>query len=222
LGSLGTFIDVSVFAVSSSFVRVYVIERQPLLAKALCHVLSSIENVVIAGEAREFDAQAILRVRPEIVIADWDADHSILEDTLRTWRRALGGEIRICIMSRVRSAAVMMRAISAGADGYILKDVNPADLQACVRSLHQDGFYADHALTGTLLRNHFEDGTPRLSTRELEIARLVAQGMTNRQIAQHLALSDNTVKNHVANIFSKLNVTARTQIAVYVIRNGIA
>lgn len=212
----------SVYAVSSTFVRVYLIERQPLLAKALCHVLSTIENVAIAGEAREFDARAILRVRPEIVIADWDADHGILEQTIRTWRRALGADIRICIMSRVRSAAVMMHAISAGADGYILKDVNPADLQACVRSLHQDGFYADHALTGTLLRNHFDDGTPRLSSRELEIARLVAQGLTNRQIAQQLAVSDNTVKNHVANIFSKLHLTARTQIAVYVIRNGIA
>jgi DNA-binding NarL/FixJ family response regulator len=117
----------------------------------------------------------------------------------------------------------MRRALSAGADGYVVKDITPTELLASIKRVRNDGFYADPRLASILLKkNSMRRYTVELSARELDVARLIAQGLSNREISERLILSDKTVKNHVSNIFSKLNVTARTQVAIYVLRNGLA
>ncbi len=207
-------------APSSRLLRVYLVEPQPLFAKALFRILSDEENVSVAGEGRTFDPEAIIKSGANVVLVDWDASPSDVHEAVRGWRNAVRN-VRICILSTCHSPTVMMRAISAGADGYVLKDITPAELVNCIRTLATNGFYADPRLTGILLRSRATETAAHLSRRELDVVRLIAEGLSNKQIADRLLLSDKTVKNHIANIFSKLDVCARTQIAVYAIRNGI-
>ncbi len=200
--------------------RIFVIAPQPLLGKALCRVFSDEEALSVVGESRSFDIASISHAHPDVVIADFDEDAGVMGEKVQRCRAILPN-VRICILSSHLSAPLMMQAISAGADGYVVKDVTPAELMACVKRIGTDGFYADPRLAGILLRERAKHDGVHLSRREVDVAKLVAEGLSNKQIASRLLVSDKTVKNHVANIFAKLNVSARTQIAVYVIRNGI-
>ncbi|HZT13234.1 MAG TPA: response regulator transcription factor [Candidatus Baltobacteraceae bacterium] len=200
--------------------RVYVIESQQLLCKALCSILDRDEGLTIVGDSRSYDAEALQRSAPDIVVIGCDAEVAGIEEAVARTRAAIPG-VRICVLGSQLSTTVMMKAISAGADGYIVKDVTPAELIASLKRLGVDGFYADPRLSGLLLRKHASPEMGELSPRELEVVRLVSEGLTNKEIAGRLLVSDKTIKNHIANIFSKLNVTARTQIAIYAFRNGI-
>lgn len=207
-------------AIATRPLRIYVMEPQPLLGKALCRILSDDMDIEIVGESRFFDQAALVQGRPEIVIADWDEEIENVAQLVARTRSALPN-VRICMLSGHMSAGVMMRAISSGVDGYIAKDIRPAELTACLKQVATDGFYADARLTKILLRERSRGEAVQLSRRELDVVRLVAEGLSNKEIASRLMLSDKTVKNHIANIFSKLNLSARTQIAVYALRNGI-
>ncbi len=207
-------------ALFTKLLRVYVIEPQALLGKALCRILSEEESVQVVGESGHCDVAAIAHARPDVILADCEDDIAAMTEIVRRTRAVLAG-VRICALSSHLSAPAMMRAISAGVDGYIVKDVTPAELVSCIKRIGTDGFYADPRLTGVLLRDRARGDAAHLSRRELDVVRLVAEGLSNKQIAGRLLVSDKTVKNHIANIFSKLDVSARTQIAVYAIRNGI-
>ena len=125
----------------------------------------------------------------------------------------------------------LLRAVSAGAAGYILKDTSRDDLIRAIRIVAEGGAIIAPAMLPDLLgRLTHEDGassakacdlTGRLTERELQVLCLVAEGMTNRQIAAQLILSPMTIKTHVQSILAKLNVSDRTQAAVYAVRCGL-
>lgn len=210
----------SATAMSIKPLRVYIIEPQPLLGKALFRMVSDDDELVVAGESMTFNAAVLAQAHPDIILADWDEDFNAIADLVQGCRRVVP-QVRICVLTAHLSAPQMMRAISAGVDGYVAKDVSPAELLACVKQVAVDGFYADPRLTKLLLRSRAKHEAVQLSKRELDVVRLVAEGLSNKEIAARLMLSDKTVKNHIANIFAKLDLTARTQIAVYAIRNGL-
>jgi DNA-binding NarL/FixJ family response regulator len=200
----------------------YIIEAEVLLAKALCSIFAQDPDIKLIGDGRTFDAAAIMDASPDVILFDCDADLIGTQETL-TQCRALVPHARVCVLSSQTRPEAMRRALSAGADGYVVKDITPADLLASIKRVRNDGFYADPRLASILLKkNSMRRYTVELSARELDVARLIAQGLSNREISERLILSDKTVKNHVSNIFSKLNVTARTQVAIYVLRNGLA
>lgn len=200
--------------------RIYIMEPQPLLGKALFRMVSEDADLVVAGESRFLNVEELERARPDLVLADWDEDFNAIGDLVAKCRSVLP-HVRICVLTAHLSAPMMMRAISAGVDGYVAKDVSPAELLTCLKQIGIDGFYADPRLTKVLLRSRAKHEGVHLSKRELEVVRLVAEGLSNKEIAARLLLSDKTVKNHIANIFAKLDLSARTQIAVYAIRNGL-
>lgn len=207
-------------ALYTKLLRVYVIEPQTLLGKALCRILSEEANVSVVGESPNCEIHSIAQARPDVIVVDCEDDITVIGEIVRRCRAALPN-VRICLLTSQLCAQVMMRAIAAGVDGYVVKDVTPAELAACIKRIGTDGFYADPRLTGMLLRDRARGDSMHLSRREIDVVRLVAEGLSNKQIASRLLLSDKTVKNHIANIFAKLDVSARTQIAVYAIRNGI-
>ncbi|GAC1405361.1 MAG: hypothetical protein NVSMB64_10100 [Candidatus Velthaea sp.] len=119
----------------------------------------------------------------------------------------------------------MQRALSSGAEAYIVKDISPPELLRAVKTVADGESYVDPRAAGNLLRRRSQNGRAdimELSERESEVLKLIAEGLANKQISARLHLSEKTVKNHVSRIFSKLNITARTQAAVHAIRNGIA
>ncbi|MGH7737060.1 MAG: LuxR C-terminal-related transcriptional regulator [Candidatus Tyrphobacter sp.] len=200
-------------------------EPQVVIAKALSQFLRGHAHVHVVGEAQEAGADAIARANADIVLIDGDGDAAALATTIRVLKSDERIQAKICVFSMHVHAERAMRALFAGADAYIVKDVSPSDFFVALDSVVQQGIYVDPRISNVLLRRRIDRtwlDVEALSPRETEIVRLIAQGLSNKEISKALMLADKTVKNHITNIFSKLNCTARTQVAIYAIRQGLA
>lgn len=205
-------------------IRLYVVERQMLFAKALCQLFSSEADMCIAGDAREFDEAAIVRARPDVVLLDGDSADGGLIKTLERFRESVP-EARVCVLTMQRAPEIMQRCLAAGAQGYILKDVTPAQLTAAVRSVASGETYVAAQIAGNWMRKRSNGSRGvhlnELSGREMEVIKHIASGLSNKEISSQLNLSEKTVKNHISRIFSKLNICARSQAAVHAYRLGL-
>lgn len=143
--------------------------------------------------------------------------------------KQLSPRTQIIILTSFHEDSQILPAIQAGALSYLLKDVKPVELIAAIRKaargevvLHP--FVATRLMQSLQTKPTTESGSvsTELSKRELEVLRLIAEGITNAEIAERLFISEKTVKSHVSNILSKLHLADRTQAAVYAWRNGLA
>lgn len=203
--------------------RVFVIEPQTLLAKAICQLIKEDADLLSAGDAPAFDAQVLREAAPDLLVLDADGELSELRELVAECRASVPAA-RLCVLSAHLSADVMLRALSAGADGYLVKDITPSELISSLKAVVQGGFFADQRLSETLLRRHAHKrrrNAEDLSPREMDVVRFIAQGLSNKEISSRLLISDKTIKNHISSIFAKLNLNARTQVAVFAIRNGL-
>ncbi len=210
--------------ISTGTLRLYVIEGQVLFGKALCQVFSLDPDLQIVGDAERIAEAPIARAKPDIILLDLDGAQCDLAEAIAQCRAA-APEARICVLSMRAQPEIMQRCLSAHAEGFIMKDVTPAELITAVKMVASGVPYVDPRVAGKLLRQRsLSNGRPdlnELSMRETDIVRLVAEGLSNKEISARLSLSEKTVKNHMGRIFSKLNITARTQAAVYAIKNGL-
>jgi two-component system NarL family response regulator len=118
-------------------------------------------------------------------------------------------------------------AIRAGATGYLLKDVDPEEIAIAVRRVHSGDAVVSPAMASRLLgefaavTSRRGDALPRLTRRELEVLRMVGKGLTNREVAKALWISENTVKNHVRNVLEKLHVRSKMEAVLYALRERL-
>jgi len=205
-------------------VRLYVIEGQVLFAKALCQVFSSEQNIDIVGDSQTINESLIAKARPDVVVLDLDGSTEGIAEAFDPCKRA-APNARICALTMRPTPEIMYRCLSAGADGYVIKDVTPAELIRAVKLVASGESYVDPRVAGGWLRRRSSaNGKPdlnELSARETEIIRLIAEGLSNKEISARLNLSEKTIKNHISRIFSKLNIYARTQAAVHAIKLGL-
>jgi len=211
--------------VSTKRIRVMVIEAQILLSKALCQLLSLEGDIEVVGDAQTLEVATLKKYAPDIVILDLDGHVLDIDETIRRLQEALG-HAKICVLTAHARPEVMQRCLSAGVEGYVAKDTTPAELVRAIKAVASGSSYADPRIAGGLLRRRSTGNSRRpdnqeLSVRESEIIRLIANGLSNKEISQRLSLSEKTVKNHISRIFSKLNISARTQAAVHAIRSGL-
>jgi DNA-binding NarL/FixJ family response regulator len=209
---------------SSAPVRIAIIESQVLFAKALCGIFAEDAAFVLAGDFRAPPAEGLVAGKPDLVVIDLDGQSVDVAQTLAGCARSCPGA-RICVLSMHLSPELMQRCLAAGAEAYIVKDISPAELVRAVKMVADGQSYVDPRVAGGLLRKRSANGGKpdimELSVREAEVLKLIAEGLANKQISARLHLSEKTVKNHVSRIFSKLNISARTQAAVHAIRAGI-
>ncbi len=205
-------------------IRLIVIEGQTLFAKALCKVLAADEELKVVADARSIADVQLASLQPDLIMIDLDGHAVEIADAIRQCREQVP-RAGVCVLSTHLQPEVMQRCLSAGADGYVAKDVVPAELIRAVKSIASGISYVDPRIAGGLLRRRsLLNGRPdldELSPRETEIIRLIAGGLSNKEISSRLKLSEKTVKNHISRIFSKLNITARTQAAVHAIKTGM-
>lgn len=204
-------------------VRVFVIEGQALFGKALCQVLASDPGVEVLGDAHSAAAAPLRRLQPDLIVLDLDGHHGDLTEVMQHCREQ-APDAKVCVLSTHVQPEVMQRCLGAGADGYIVKDILPAELIRAVKTLGDGHAYVDSRVAGGVLKRRAAYGRGvqnELSTRETEIIRLIARGMSNKEISGELHLSEKTVKNHISRIFAKLKITARTQAAVHAIKTGL-
>jgi DNA-binding NarL/FixJ family response regulator len=203
-------------------IRLVLVEHQPLVARALRHVFSADPSIDVLADVREPADERIAELRPDIIFLDIDDLAMPMEEAILACERA-SPQSRICALSMQHLPRVMQRALAAKADAYVAKDTSPAMLVEIVHSVAAGDFYADPRIAGAMLRRRSgrSQEISELSSREYEIVRLIAEGLSNREIGQRLTLSEKTVKNHVSHILAKLKVNARSGVAVYAVRNGL-
>jgi DNA-binding NarL/FixJ family response regulator len=204
--------------------KTLVIERQSLIAKALHSFLNENPLIRVVGDASSLRTDDLQRARPDLIVFGLDnATHDVSEAIALA--RSVCPNVRFCVLSSFANSDVMQRSIASGADGFVVKDISPSELDVAFRVLASGSSYVDPRVAGGMLKRRFasESGTGigDLTTRESEILRLIAGGLANKEIGVKLKLSEKTIKNYVSRIFSKLNVSARTQAAVYAIKAGI-
>jgi DNA-binding NarL/FixJ family response regulator len=203
-------------------IRLYIIETQRLVVDALRHVYSVDPTLVVVGDARTVDTAELASLRPDVIVLDIDGLTTPIEVAINACESASPQSL-VCVLSAQHRPRVMQRALSAKAAAYIVKDTAPATMIEIVHSVARGDYYADPRLAGAMLRRRSTRSSEasELSSREFEIVRLIADGLSNREIGNRLSLSEKTVKNHVSHILAKLKVNARSGVAVYAVRNGI-
>jgi two-component system, NarL family, response regulator LiaR len=206
-------------------IQTVLIETQSLFADALCHVLSSDSDFQVLSIIKSVDEiPPFSAANIDLVLIDIDDYCSNVDQAVFVCAQRFPNA-KLCALSSFAHADVMQRCLAAHASGYVVKDTSLSELASALKAIAAGTPYVDPRVAGTLLRrralNH-DTALDELSGRETEIVRLIAQGLSNRDIGMRLLLSEKTVKNHVSRIFDKLHITARTQAAVYAIRTGIA
>lgn len=204
--------------------RIFVIEEQALFGKALCQLLDAEPTFEVLGDVPRVDPASPPHVTPDLVVLDLNGPSIDYADEIARCRAAFT-TARICVLSTQLRPEIMQRCVAAGADAYLAKDVSPSELIRAVKTVANGESYVDPRIAGSLLRKRLQsDGklaADELSMREGEVVRLIAQGLSNKEIGVRLCLSEKTVKNHVSRILSKLNINARAQAVVYAIRMGL-
>lgn len=135
-------------------------------------------------------------------------------------------DVKVLILTVHNEIEYLMKAVDIGVDGYILKDSESAELKKAINTVMNGESYIQPALIPILnnrlmARDLDKDKIESLTARELEVLIQVASGMANKEIATSLNISERTVKNHISNIFKKIDVSDRTQAAVFAIKNNI-
>ncbi len=135
-------------------------------------------------------------------------------------------KVKVLVLTVHNEVEYLLKAIDIGVEGYILKDSESAELKKAITSVYSGETYIQTSLIPKLNsrmieRNKDEEKIRCLTNRELEVLKLLSVGMFNKEIAEDLLISERTVKNHVSNIFKKIEVTDRTQAAVFAIRNNL-
>lgn len=204
--------------------RVIVISGQIIFAKALCQLLAADVELDVIGDAENVQAARLGECRPDLVLLDVDGQLVTMDEATQTCQEALPS-VRICLLSAQLQPEILQRGLAMGANGYIIKDVSPSELTRALKIVAAGGTYVDPRIAGEVLSRRASSRRRNpmfeLTAREHEVMRLIAQGLSNREISERLNVSDKTVKNHVSHIFSKLNIATRSQAAVHAVRVGL-
>lgn len=212
----------------SAAIRVLVVDDHEIVRKGIAAILEIEPDVELVGEAAsgEEAIAGCLRLQPDVVLMDlMMPDLDGIEATRQIKQK--GGTTRVLVLTSFATDDMVYPAIEAGADGYLLKDSGAATLLQALRSVHQGQTSLHPEITKKILRRLARGpeqplDPEQLTPREVDVLRLVAQGLSNQQIADRLVVSESTVRTHMTNILGKLQLTSRTQAALYALQQGIA
>ena len=214
-------------AIETAQISVLIADDQTLFRVGLARLLSEDERVRIVGQAADgVEAVKLAHtLKPDVVLMDLRMPNL---DGIEATRQivAENPETRVVLLTTFEADNHVIQALKVGARGYILKDSRPESIISSIIAVVAGervmaGAVANRVLemlTGTSTPKEFYDG---LTAREIEILRLLASGMANKQIAYRLKISEKTVRNHVSNMYEKLNIFDRSQAVLYAVRKGL-
>jgi two-component system, NarL family, response regulator LiaR len=195
------------------------IVRQGL--RAIFRVTPEMELIGEASNGREA-VELALAQRPDLALMDLVMPEMDGVAAIAELKRAMP-TLKIIALTTFADADLVLGAVQAGADGYLLKDIDVSELTRAIRTVTGGQPYLHPEATRHLLQATARPEQPseRLTSREQEVLAFVARGLTNRQIADALTISEKTVSVHVSNVLSKLGLASRTQAALYAARAGL-
>ncbi|MEU9804162.1 response regulator transcription factor [Streptomyces sp. NPDC051000] len=207
-------------------IRVLLVDDHQVVRRGLRTFLEVQEDIEVIGEAADGE-EGIARaeeLRPDVILMDVKMPVTDGIEALRRLREA-ANPARVLIVTSFTEQRTVVPALRAGAAGYLHKDIDPDALAAAIRSVHAGHVLLQPEVARALLAQEGQAaGSSRpgsLTDREREVLSLIADGRSNREIARALVLSEKTVKTHVSNILMKLDLSDRTQAALWAVRHGI-
>ncbi len=211
-------------ATGSAPIRVLLVDDHTVVRRGLRLAFDLEPDLQVVGEAAN-GQEAIQRVeelRPDVVVMDLLMPVMNGVDATRAIRRQYP-EVEVVALTSVLEDRLVIDVVEAGAAGYMLKETRPDELFEAVRAAARGEVRLDPRAQQRLVREMRGGSGVResLTERELEVLELLAAGATNKGIAQQLEIAEATVKSHVSNLLSKLDLRSRTQAALYAMREGL-
>lgn len=204
-------------------IRVFVVDDHPVVRHGITSMLRWEKGLEVVGDAEDgLEAiQGILDVEPDVVLLDLRLPTlSGIEVMQRV--RSQKPNVRFLVLTTYDTDQYIGLALAAGAKGYLLKDATPDELSRGIHSLMQGGAALEPSVAARLLRMNDQDSShEELSQREIAVLELLVNGASNKAIAAHLTLSENTIKTHISRIFAKLGVQSRTEAASVALQRGL-
>jgi len=212
-------------------IKVLLVDDHTVVLKGLAFFLNTQEDFELVGEANN-GKEALVKVgetSPDVVLMDlYMPEMDGIEATSCIKKEY--PNVKVIVLTSFSDQAHVLPALKAGASGYILKDVEPDQLVEAIRSAYKGNIQLHPDIANTLLSQTLpveeKEEEPSiqvdvLTARENEVLQLLAKGMSNKEIASVLVITEKTVKAHVSSILSKLHLSDRTQAALYAVKNGI-
>lgn len=212
---------------STAHIRVLIVDDHQIVRKGIRAVLTETPGFEVVGEAGNGQDALVCaqEMHPDVILMDLLMP---VMDGVEATRRISSSQpqARILVLTSFATDNNVFPAIKAGALGYLLKDSSPAELVRAIRQVHRGEPSLDPAIARKLMQEiaHPAARTPApdaLTARETNVLGLVAQGMSNQEIADRIMVSEPTVRTHMSRILAKLHLASRTQAALYAVREGL-
>lgn len=211
-------------------IRILIADDQALFRQAIKTVLNAESDLDLVAEASDGEEAVTLaeELVPDVVLMDVRMPKLSGIEAARRLKDVLP-TTKVVMLTVSDEEEDLFDAIKAGASGYLLKDIDPSAVAETVRHIHSGQSMLSPSMASKLLsefatiskRTDERAYHPRLTEREMEVLRHVAQGMTNREIGKELHISENTVKNHIRNILEKLHLNSRMEAVIYAVREKL-
>jgi NarL family two-component system response regulator LiaR len=209
-------------------IRVLIADDHAIVRKGVRALLATEPEILVIGEAEngEEAIERVAQLEPDVVLMDLVMPEVDGVEAIEHIA-AHQPEVRILVLTSFTGIDNIIPAVKAGALGYLLKDSGPEELVEAIRQVYSGNASLHPTIARKLLQELSDSAEPAphadpLTDREREVLRLVAQGRHNQEIADLLAISEATVRTHVSHILTKLDLSSRTQAALYALRRGLA
>jgi len=211
-------------------ISVLIADDHSMVRQGLKQILELEPDITVVAQAAngEEAVKAAKQYKPDIILMDINMPGTNGLQAIKELKQN-NHPSKIVVLTIHEDREYLFKTLQMGAEGYVLKDAEPSVLIEAIRNVHKGQSYIQPNMTKELVkefnrvtlheRDKNEDNC--LTSREMEVLGLIAEGMINKEIAKHLYISEKTVKNHVSNIFKKLNVSDRTQAAIYAFKHNI-
>lgn len=208
-------------------VKILIADDHSMIREGLTQLLELDGDMVVVGQAGNGEECISLleTVHPDIILLDINMPVMNGIKMLEALRQSAYKNQKVLILTIHNEVEYLMKAVEIGVEGYVLKDAQYSVLKKAIMTIVSGEEYIDPTMVPAMKERLLKDKEKKeeeiLTRREIEVLKLVAEGLFNKEIAFKLSISEKTVKNHVSNIFKKIGVFDRTQAAVYAIRHNI-
>ena len=213
--------------INNMAVKIMIADDHSMIREGLKNLLELDGDIQVIAEAVDGEAclEKLQLVKPDVLLLDINMPKKNGLEVLKSLK-SRRSKLKVLVLTVHNETEYLMKAVDIGVNGYVLKDSESAELKKAIFTVADGETYIQPSLIPALNAKMIEtnkdaEKIKSLTKRELDVLKLLAVGMFNKEVGKRLEISERTVKNHVSNIFKKLGVTDRTQAAVFAIRNNL-
>ena len=213
--------------INNMAVKIMIADDHSMIREGLKNLLELDGDIQVIAEAVDGEdcLEKLQLVKPDVLLLDINMPKKNGLEVLKSLK-SRRSKLKVLVLAVHNETEYLMKAVDIGVNGYVLKDSESAELKKAIFTVADGETYIQPSLIPALNAKMIEtnkdaEKIKSLTKRELDVLKLLAVGMFNKEVGKRLEISERTVKNHVSNIFKKLGVTDRTQAAVFAIRNNL-